>query len=158
MNKEVIFLIGPPNAGKTTWRKKYAPYFKVISRDDIVLELSNGKDYNTAFKTVNQNSVNELLKSRSKTIFNNENKVVIDMTNMSRKSRKNWMNVIPDDFKKIAVYFEIDRKTLDERNKERNEKEGKNIPYNVMNDMLRNYERPTKTEGFEEIIRSGINS
>ena len=64
----VIILIGPPLSGKTTWiNKNFEPgSFELISRDQIVLDLHGKNDYNTAFKTVDQKEVDNILVNKIK--------------------------------------------------------------------------------------------
>ena len=50
----VIILIGPPLSGKSTWIRNNFPTTDVISRDEIVMEVYGSRNYDDAFKNVNQ--------------------------------------------------------------------------------------------------------
>ena len=57
MNKPfVILLVGPPLSGKSFYIKEYLKNIdsnvRVISRDELVMEVYGSDDYNTAFKAI----------------------------------------------------------------------------------------------------------
>lgn len=45
-----MLLVGPTLSGKSTWLKTNYPNVKVISRDEIVMEVAGTIDYNKAFE------------------------------------------------------------------------------------------------------------
>ena len=61
MKAKIFILIGVPMSGKSTWVRENHPDTKVISRDDIVLEVHQSNDYNRAFKEVNHKEVDKIL-------------------------------------------------------------------------------------------------
>ena len=88
--KFLILLIGHPLVGKSTFIKNKLNNldFNLISRDNIILELSSTKEYNKAWDEVNHKEVDHILNKRiDNSILNNES-VVIDMTNLTKKRRK----------------------------------------------------------------------
>jgi predicted kinase len=86
---------------------------------------------------------NIVLAKYSKAIKDREN-VIIDMTNMSPKSRRKWSN-IPKSYKKRAIVFYIGDKKLHERNTIR-AREGKYIRHNVFESMYSRFIVPTYDE------------
>jgi len=153
-NKKAIvtFMIGPPGVGKTTYVKKEG-LKNVLSRDDIVMNHGYKlglTDYNLIFSKIDQNSVNKELNSKFDKLVKDGKNFVIDMTMMNKKSRSKFLSRIPKYYRKIAVSFETDLNTLKKRNKMRTA-EGKNLPLNLLKQMLLSYEPPTEEEGFDDI-------
>jgi predicted kinase len=152
MKSKVILLIGHPLVGKSTWIKNNYPQTKVISRDDIVLELSNSQNYNDSFSSVDQKLVDRILTQRMISAGSINEDVIIDMTHMTSKRRKSNLLKFPN-FHKIAVVFpHLSDEEIRQRNEVRTLTEGKSIPVSVIKDMVSQFEVPTKSEGFDDII------
>jgi predicted kinase len=77
--------------------------------------------------------------------------VVIDRTNMTAKGRKKYLDMVPKNYKKIAVVFNIPDDELQRRLKTRADETGKTIPSFVLENMLKSYQEPTLEE-FDKII------
>jgi len=60
----VMMLIGPTLSGKSTYIRSNYPSAEVISRDEIVMEVFGSRDYNSAFKEVDQKEVDRRLADR----------------------------------------------------------------------------------------------
>jgi predicted kinase len=155
MKQKVIFLIGPPLSGKDTYIKNNNfENHEIISRDDIMMSLHNNSDYDQAFKSVNQKLVDKLFNEKIFTAINNGKNVVINMTNLSVKSRhRNLCKFSQETYERVAIVFP--RLTIDEyksRNKKRKEEVNKFIPIEVINDMLLRWEKVTLDEGFNTIV------
>lgn len=149
----VIILCGPPLSGKTTFIKKYFPDTEVISRDEILMEVYGSRNYSEAFKNVDQKKVDKTLRDIMTEYGKEGRNVLVDMTNLSPKTRKANLAYFGKDYYKAAVSFPI--LPMDEykrRNDYRNETENKYIPDNVLRSMISNYVVPTLDEGFDEII------
>jgi predicted kinase len=149
----VIILSGPPLSGKTTFIKTNFPDTEVISRDEIVMEVYGSRNYSEAFKNVDQNKVDKTLRDRMTEYGKEGRNVLIDMTNLSPKTRKSNLAYFGKDYYKVVVSFNI--LPMDEykrRNNYRKETENKYIPDGVLTTMISNYVVPTLDEGFNEII------
>lgn len=150
----VILLIGVPLSGKTTFIRKNYPNTKVISRDDLVMEVYGSDDYTSAFKEVDQKEVDSLLDLRLKEVNINKENVIVDMTNMTVSRRAKTLNYFSDEYYKAAIIFKVlEMEEYERRNNERNIKENKWIPLFVIENMLNSYQEPTLDEGFDKIIK-----
>ncbi len=152
--KFLILLIGHPLVGKSTFIKNKLNNldFNLISRDNIILELSSTKEYNKAWDEVNHKEVDRILNKRiDNSILNNES-VVIDMTNLTKKRRKGFINRF-NDYYKVGILFDIlSSDEIKSRNEKRNNEESKYINESIINTMISSYQTPTKEEGFDKII------
>lgn len=150
-NKDVTILVGLPASGKSTWVKQQNGF--VVSRDSVLMvEALNCKalgmnfTYEQAWNHVDQNKVNnglEKLFQQSK----KRDKVVVDMTHMSKKSRRRTLSHFDNSYKKKAVVFLTDLETLFLQNSKRS---GKVIDEAVIQKMIRSFYPPTLEE-FDEI-------
>lgn len=149
----VIILIGPPLSGKSTWVRQNFSEVNVISRDEIVMEVYGSRNYTEAFKKVNQKEVDRVLDERLKEANLSKENVIIDMTHMASKRRKQNLNYFSDDYYKLAVIFPI---LSDEEYKRRNDKriqeENKDLPMHVIKSMISSYQPIKETEGFDRVI------
>lgn len=144
--KTLTLLVGPPNAGKSTYIQSVAndSNVNVLSRDDLVMYHSNawkhGYTYTEAWKNVNHSLVDSELQKNFHEALKNDNEIVIDMTNMSKKARRKWINPARQNGYnvKIVVFF-TGYDTIMERNKNR---EGKFIPENVIHSMMSGFTYP----------------
>ena len=152
--KFLILLIGHPLVGKSTFIKNKLNNldFNLISRDNIILELSSTKKYNSAWDEVNHKDVDRILNERiDNSIINNES-VVIDMTNLTKKRRKGFINRF-NDYYKVGILFDIlSSDEIKSRNEKRNNEESKYIGESIIQNMISSYQTPTKEEGFDKII------
>ena len=149
----VMMLIGPTLSGKSTYIRNNYPNVEVISRDEIVMEVFGSRDYNLAFKEVDQKEVDRVLATRLKSANDLKTSVIIDMTNMVVKRRMATLRNFDKDFSRIAVVFPIlSDEEYTKRNIDRNAKENKWIPPFVIKSMIDSYQEPTLEEGYDRII------
>ena len=149
----VIILIGPPLSGKTTWVKENFPTTEVISRDDIVMEVYGSKNYTEAFKNVDQKEVDKILHERLIDANLQKKSVIVDMTHMASKRRRNNLNYFSDDYYKLGVIFPIlSDEEYERRNKKRIEEENKDLPMHVIKSMISSYQPVSTEEGFDKVI------
>jgi predicted kinase len=149
----VILLSGIPMSGKSTWVRENYPDTLTISRDELVMEVAGTRDYNLAFKTVNQKAVDKLLVKRITDAATQKVDVIIDMTNVSTKVRSKNLSYFSDDYYKVAVVLPIlDSAEYKRRNEFRSMNENKFIPPFVIKSMMDSFVVPTEAEGFDKII------
>jgi hypothetical protein len=114
-------------------------------------------------KVVEANGKVQQLMSSKVSGANPSNKdIVVDMTNMNQNSRKNAMKAIEGkegEYHKIAVDFKFEGaegviKKMAQKRAEAAERMGKSktIPSSAFDRMFSSYEKPTTTEGFDEIV------
>ncbi len=144
-------LIGVPGAGKSTWvqNQDWAKGCCIVSTDYWVEEEANrqGKTYSEIFADYMPRAV-ELMTQNVISAREMNNNIIWDQTSTTVKSRTKKFNMLPD-YEHIAVVFATpDPEELDRRLGSR---PGKNIPWNVMQGMIKHFEMPTEEEGFEEI-------
>jgi predicted kinase len=149
----VIILIGPPLSGKTTWIRENFPTTEVISRDEIVMEVYGSRNYTEAFKSVDQKEVDKVLAQRFLDANKEKKNVIVDMTHMVSKRRKQNLNYFTDDYYKLGVIFPIlsDDEYV-KRNQKRIEQENKDLPMGIVKSMISSYQPITSDEGFNKVI------
>lgn len=149
----VIILVGPPLSGKTSFIRENFPDTNVISRDEIVMEVYGSRNYTEAFQKVNQKEVDRVLDSRLKEANLSKSNVIVDMTHMTSKRRRQNLNYFSDDFYKLAVIFPIlsDDEYV-KRNTKRIEEENKDLPMGVIKSMISSYQTIKDDEGFNRVI------
>lgn len=145
----LYMLVGLPGSGKSTFAKNLFGFN--YSTDSVVESIANlqGKTYNEVFFDwikVAQNQMDENLE----VAIQHKDDVIWDQTNLTAKSRKSKLSKIPKDYRKVAFVFIADQVVLEKVNNERKEI-GRDIPEKVLLDMQKNFEYPTKDEGFDEI-------
>ena len=160
-DKELVIMTGMPCVGKSTIICEHFPDYDILSRDDVLMEYfkdnvdCNEYTYNIAYNTIHSNP--DMLKEferkfeqRIKTLSQESDKVVIDMTMMPMTSRRKMMNRFPKHRRKSVVLM-TDKETLDERNHIRFTTTGKHIKSFVFDNMAKAFTYPVEEEGFEEI-------
>jgi predicted kinase len=103
--------------------------------------------------------INWLLVKRMKESINYE-VIIVDMTHMNRKSRKNSLKIVKNlDYKKVAVIFKfkgyedlIKKVSIKRNNDLKKIGRSKNISDNVFDKMFNSYQDVSNDEGFDEII------
>jgi predicted kinase len=149
---EVIFLIGIPTSGKSTFSSVglYKDYVRVSS-DDILQEIAKQKEasYDSIFRKNIRFAQIAMIKVLKKAVKENKS-IIWDQTNLTRKQREEKLKYIPPHYKKTAIYFIVDLETALKRNKQR---PGKTVPPEVLERMIKEYELPTMDEGFDSVIK-----
>jgi len=144
-------LIGVPGAGKSTWIKNqdWAKDIPVVSTDNFVEAYAKeqGKTYNEVFKDYMPTAV-KLMANQALICQANGLDVIWDQTSTTVTSRRKKFNTLPK-YEHIAVVFKTP--DADELAKRLASRPGKNIPYEVMQSMIKHFEMPTEEEGFTEI-------
>lgn len=148
--REVVVMVGLPCSGKSTLAKEMeSKGYSILSRDDIVHELGALKglaSYDDCFDQVDQKEVDKVFNDRKKDLIKNSKNVVIDMTNMSRKSRRKNLSGFEKYNKKAIVIMS----NLDSINFRNGLRIGKIIPDHVFEKMICSFKPPLYDE-FDEI-------
>ena len=133
-HQEMIILVGYPGSGKSTFAHRYLPNYTYINNDTT-------------------KSVNKSIKLAKLAVANKQS-IVIDNINSSIKQRAIFIDIANKYHIPVrCIYFDVSERMAKHLNKYR-ERLGirahvPNICYNVYN---KNFEYPTKDEGFIEII------
>jgi len=152
-----MMLIGLPGSGKSTFRENFLKDNKdeyvIVSLDDFVDEYAsaNNMNYSEAWSKMNMKDASKKMDQMFVDAINAEKNIIIDMTNMSVKSRKGKLSKLSEGYSKKAYVFIVPDNVLDERLKNREIQTGKSIPKFVITNMSRSYVAPSKDEGFDSI-------
>ena len=153
---ELILIIGLPGSGKSTWVKNkydYARLFQggvtILSSDQVRKELfgdENDQTHNEeVFQYIKETTVNRLEKGQ---------KVIIDATNISRKSRKSITDYVEQ---QLSGFYEygfirfIVIATPYYKCLENNRKRSRQVPEHVIERMYKQFEFPTYLETVHQI-------
>jgi len=148
-------LIGVPAAGKSTWYKNQdwigedKKDHKYVSTDQHVegYAKDQGKTYSEVFEEYMPTAVQQMMINVNMACAFQLD-IVWDQTSTTIKSRARKFNALPD-YEHIAIVFRTpDLDVLKERLSSR---PGKEIPWEVVQGMIDNWEEPTEEEGFKEI-------
>lgn len=149
----VIILIGPPLSGKSTWIRENFPTTEVISRDETVMEVYGSRNYTEAFNNVDQKEVDRVLTQKFLDANAAKKSVIVDMTHMASKRRKQNLNYFTNDYYKLGVIFPIlSDDEYERRNQKRIEEENKDLPMKIVKSMISSYQPITPDEGFNKVI------
>ena len=144
-------LIGVPGAGKSTWIKnqEWAKNIPVVSTDRFVEEHAEkmGKTYSEVFDEYMPIAV-RLMANQVEICKANNLDIIWDQTSTTEGSRRKKFNMLPK-YEHIAVVFTTPE--MDELKRRLASRPGKNIPSDVMVQMIRGFVMPTLDEGFIEI-------
>lgn len=145
MTQFAHILIGAPGSGKSTWGMDFVaknPDVVRLCPDEFRAKFGTGEDDQSvsaqAFSATRYGMEEALRAGKS---------VVIDATNMYRKTRKDFLKIAKAyNATTVAVVFEATKETLLERNAKRGAAGGRNVPEDVIDRMLGRYERPNELE------------
>jgi predicted kinase len=144
-------LVGVPGSGKSTWVKNqvWAKDCVVVSTDEFVEDYAKsiGSTYSEVFDDYMPKAIG-LMMNRIRWAEKEGKDIIWDQTSTSVGSRKRKFNSLRD-YEHIAVVFKTPEK--EELAKRLASRPGKNIPDNVMRDMIKNFVVPTEDEGFKEV-------
>lgn len=159
---DMYILVGPPGSGKSTWiEKEFQGECSIISTDDIIQAVadSEGKTYNEIFSKYIKVAEKLMWEEFDKVVSEGTRypwsyPVVIDRTNMNRKSRARFFERLRNFHKghPYKIHAIVFPKPEDEEYERRlNSRPGKTIPWEVINGMLAAFQMPTTDEGFASV-------
>ena len=144
-------LVGVPGSGKSTWisNQDWMLGLTVVSTD-MWVEIhakEQGKTYSEVFKDYMPTAVDLMAKQ---VVFAREHShtLIWDQTSTTLASRTRKFNMLPD-YEHIAIVFKTPE--AEELKRRLASRPGKEIPDDVVQSMIDNFEMPTEDEGFTEI-------
>ena len=157
--KNLVLLVGPPGSGKTTYAQNLvntpeSPITR-ISRDNLLMTENTfgyAETYNERWKYFQEldgfKSIDaKLSKAIGAASKDKKDNIVIDMTNMSTKSRRKIIGQFNRSVYNVHIkLFATSYGTLLLRNAERALNEEKSISNEVLLDMLKRFDYPTQNE------------
>lgn len=156
--RKLVMLVGCPASGKSTYVKTLFPLLNdavVMSFDSIIESFAekDGTDYTTSFNK-HAEEAGTIYNNRFKDALASGKDIIIDKTNMSRKSRAKTLDLIKkDEWMLVAIDFsQVPIGEIKKRLAKRETETGKHIPEDVLDKMIASYEAPTREEGFNYII------
>lgn len=152
MNKFYV-LVGVPGSGKTTWVNQQSfnsDHTVYVSTDMFVEQYAQqvGKTYTEVFAECMPQAIDKMMDLVLDAIENRYD-IVWDQTSTSVASRVKKLKYVPEGYEKIAVVFptpelELHRVMLN--------RPGKEIPDEIVQNMIARFEMPTLAEGFDKVI------
>lgn len=144
-------MVGVSGAGKSTFIEKFLkshPDVVVHSSDKLRAVLGKSEEDQTVtpqvFSTIKYNLNRDLAAGKN---------VMIDATSLNPRERKDYiLSAKRYSAKVIAYVLERDKATLLKNQVKRKSSGGREVPEFVIDKMLSKYVRPSKSEGFDEII------
>ena len=144
---DVIFAIGVPGSGKTTWINNYCSHLGNISRDTILSEMYPSESYSKSWNMANHSLVDKEYSNRFDKLVENKKSLVIDKTNVQRNGREKTIKTLNGEFNNTALVFLT---PIDEINTRNNAREDKNL-VRIADGMMKRFMLPTFGEGFSKI-------
>lgn len=150
MQPQLILCIGIQGSGKSTWANQYCqdnPDILYLSSDKLRGELGKGIDDQSIHGLVFGR-----IRSRTEAALRKGQSVLIDATHVRKKWRSDNVKLGRKlGARLVAHVFDVDRETLIKRVAERASNGGLNVPIDVIDKYISQFERPDRTE-FDEII------
>jgi predicted kinase len=144
-------LVGVPGSGKSTWVKNqdWAKDCVVISTDKYVEEWAEsvGKTYSEVFQEYMPIAVVKMADAVNGARDAGKD-IIWDQTSTSISTRSKKFKMLPD-YYAIAVVFKTP--PASELMKRLASRPGKEIPWEIVTDMINKFEMPSLEEGFKEI-------
>lgn len=151
-------LIGPPACGKSTFRVELLSHYTdigpvILSGDDLIEEecLALGLTYAQAFVKHDFKAQKKILRAKFQQAITDGRDIIIDRTNLTRKSRRSFLDSLPKYYEKIGVVFSTSEVDIFARLEKRGLDTGKIIPVDVVKEMIKSYQAPEMGE-FHRII------
>ena len=146
-------LVGVPGAGKSTWIKDqiWMLGLNIVSTDAWIEDFAKrmGKTYSEVFTEYMPTAVNLMADHVLKCRENNHD-IIWDQTSTTIASRAKKFRMLPD-YDHIAVVFSTPN--LDVLKERLAGRPGKEVPWEVVQGMIDNFEMPSEEEGYKEIWR-----
>jgi len=142
-------LVGPSNSGKSTYLRNSSLNATVVSRDSIVEMMGDGETYNECWKTADHKKVDEELLFQFNTALKARENIIVDMTNMSVKTRRKWVN--PAKQKGYVTKAVVFTTGLEEMTTRAGKQKDKKIPYWIIEKMCKQFSYPLEFHEVEVV-------
>lgn len=144
-------LIGIPASGKSTWIKnqKWSGDCVIASTDSYVeaFARSVNRSYTEVFNEIMPKAVeqmaNDVVEAREA-----GKDIIWDQTSTTVSTRAKKIKML-DGYTKIAIVFRIP--PMDVLKKRLASRPGKDVPWEIVSNMIDNFEHPSLEEGFDQI-------
>jgi predicted kinase len=151
---KVYVLVGVPGSGKSTWiwNQHWIVGMEYVSTDYFVEKFARrmGKTYSEVFEQVMPRCVRLMARAVRRARANGSD-IVWDQTSTTVKSRERKFRMLPDYWHIAVVFPTPEVSVLKERLASR---PGKEVPWEVVQGMIDNFEMPSEEEGYKEIWRA----
>jgi len=160
---KLILTVGLPGSGKSTWISKQSSEIEnlvIVSRDDLIMFYGKGDTYTEKWQTVDQKFIDRKLEESFSDAVRfaegNNGTVFVDMTNLTAKSRRKWLNRVQGkpNWKTEIHVFQVSETVLFERLYWRGRKEGKFITESIVNEMAARMMLPLRDEADEVVYHN----
>jgi predicted kinase len=145
--KQIIVLCGPSHSGKSTFARRFAGRFRIISSDEIRRDLTLTKKPEPS---QNEDSVWAEFSARKRAAMRAGEHIVLDVCNLSPKARRHALEDVDAGYRKVCVVFDRPFRMLRERCLRE-----KRISLAVVREIWQQFRKPTKQEllkqGFDEV-------
>jgi predicted kinase len=156
-NPRLIMLSGIPTSGKSSYVRQgqeetpYLDGFIVLSTDAYIERVAErqGRTYNDAFSELIGEATKDM-KNNLRLALRDNLSIIWDQTNLTPKVRRRKLAKVPPRYKRTAVWFDI---SLEEALRRNETRPGKFIPKDIIKRMHESFVPPTKSEGFDHIIK-----
>lgn len=142
----LFITVGIPGSGKSTWTKNHLRTAVYVSTDAIRKEINEDE---TSQK--NANVVFDIFHDRIKKALRDGKDVIADATNISRRSRKNLLNLVHNGIKAYALWFDVPVNIALKRNACRKRHVPESVIFRMQNNLIKN--TPAEEEGFAGVLR-----
>ncbi len=140
----MVLMVGIPGSGKTTHIRQHYAQYRHLSRDALLLEMTNTQDYRLAWQRQEEQQlsarIDAALQQQVRDAIAARESVVIDMTNLSRNSRQKWFGLCPVDYHRQCDVLLVSDNTIWQRNRQR--PVTRQLPKAVLDEMLSRFEHP----------------
>lgn len=145
-------MVGLPGSGKSTWTQRENPSeVSAILSSDNYIEMwakKEGKTYDDVFQKYIKEASKNFEKDLTSFLENGSN-IILDRTNLTKATRKRYLNRVPNGYEKVAVVMKTHALQAYIQMRKR---EGKVVPEDKFIKMVESYEEPSLEEGFDRII------
>lgn len=149
---KITLLVGLPCCGKSTWAKENITDNTVVIDRDKLVSAYDKTNYNNAWNIADHKLIDKQLMLEYSKAVKAKKDIIIDMTNLTNKGRRKFLNNLPNTYFRKAIIFNVSLEEITRRN---NEREGKYITQEVYDKMIKSFSYPKVSEFH---IRSVIES